>query len=709
MKLFYKTLLFFVGVIAFQSALTILLVSGLTRRSNLAEARRELADEAAIIYESFNSWKRQMWASLIGIGNDRRLARTLDPSAASSRRAYGGPLQELILVAKVDCLILKRPGAEILEVLPSGYLTFTAAELGALQRVKPHPYLELRILHGTLCLVGVTIIPLSGSRHLEAYLIKRLDQEFCAQLTLNRKSRVVLLLGQRELAGSGPPPAPAFDPRGMPSSYLERYNQRLGGERLNLAFQRIGRLEQEEQGEELFLGTFLSNEPYNRRILQAGQGVLLISAAGALATCLLSLYLSRNITHPIASLLSAMQRLKAGAYDTRVGARGGYEIQRLFGGFNDMAEKLAGSRAALQDNLQETLLLKEYNEKIINSIQAGIAIVDRGLRVEKANRAFQGCFGLDGRQVLGARLESLGIDLVDAPLLERIRSILSGQQDSFAEVKRSGGGRVFELKLYPFFSPGARHPQASGCILMAEDISAKTELEQKIFQAEKLSSISMLSAGMAHEINNPLSSILTNVQNLLEEEPGSTRRVSLKWIEQETRRIARIVQELLNFASAGSPQAGGCALNPVVEQTVGLLSRSLPEGLRIDTRLAADLPPSAASADELKQVLLNLVKNSIQAIEGRGRILVRTGLSRDGRLSLVISDTGRGMPRALIPRIFDPFFTTKDGGTGLGLSVVYGIVTKYGGALTVRSREGRGTRIALSLPPPGRTVQEELP
>ncbi len=197
------------------------------------------------------------------------------------------------------------------------------------------------------------------------------------------------------------------------------------------------------------------------------------------------------------------------------------------------------------------------------------------------------------------------------------------------------------------------------------------------------------------------------MQNLLEEEPGSTRRVSLKWIEQETRRIARIVQELLNFASAGSPQAGGCALNPVVEQTVSLLSRSLPEGIRIDTRLAAELPPSAASADELKQVVLNLVKNSIQAIEGRGRILVRTCLGRrDGGLSLVVSDTGRGIPRALIPRIFDPFFTTKDGGTGLGLSVVYGIVTKYGGALTVRSREGRGTRIALSLPS---TVQEELP
>src|SRR4030042_2885386 len=105
MTLFYKPRLFFVGVIAFQSALPILLVSGLTRRSNLAEARRELADEAAIIYESFNSWKRQMWASLIGIGNDRPLARTPDPPAASSPR-----LPEAILVAKVDCLILKRAG-----------------------------------------------------------------------------------------------------------------------------------------------------------------------------------------------------------------------------------------------------------------------------------------------------------------------------------------------------------------------------------------------------------------------------------------------------------------------------------------------------------------------------------------------------------------------------------------------------------------------
>ena len=510
------------------------------------------------------------------------------------------------------------------------------------------------------------------------------------------------MLGQRALAGSAPLPGPAFDPRGMRSSYLESYNQRLGGERLNLAFQRIGRLEQQEQeqGEELFLGTFLSNEPYNRRILLAGQGVLLISAAGALATCLLSLYLSRNITHPIASLLAGMERLKAGAYETRVGARGGYEINRLFGGFNDMAEKLAGSRAALQDYLRETVLLKEYNEKIINSIQAGIAIVDRRLEVEKANRAFQECFGLNGREVPGSRLDALGIDLVDQPLLAKIRSILSGQQDCFAEVKRSASGRVFELKLYPFYSPGGEHREASGCILMAEDVSAKTELEQKIFQAEKLSSISMLSAGMAHEINNPLGSILTNVQNLLDEESAPGHRVSLKWIEQETRRIARIVQELLNFASAGSAQASGCPMNPVVEETVSLLSRCLEARLRIDTRLAAGLPPAAASADELKQVVLNLVKNSIQAIEGEGRILVRTCFSpREGCLSLAVSDTGRGIPREVIPRIFDPFFTTKGNGTGLGLSVVYGIVAKYGGALTVRSREGRGTRIALNLPP----------
>ncbi len=706
MKLFTKTLLFFIGVIAFGSALTILVITDLTRRTNLNDARRELTEEAAIIYDSFNSWKRQIWISLIGIGADRRLARVLAASQGRPpREDFAGSLQEFIFVSKIDTLILRDPRRRTLEVVPVTYSTFNAADLQGLARVKDQPYLELRLIRNVLCLTGVTTIELAPGRLLEVFLLKRIDEELCSQLTLNRKSQVALYLGERYLVGSFPrglPPA-RFDPRRLKSAYLETYDQRISGGRMNIAFQRIGRLEQREEGEELFLGVYLSNEAYNERILLVSRAVLLVSAAGAALTIILSLFLSRNITHPIAELLAAMERIKAGAYDTRVGPRGGHEIARLTAGFNDMAGELHGSRAAMQEYLQETVLLKEYNEKIINSIQAGIAIVNRDLVVEKANSSFLQSFALEGSPIIGTPLASLGIDLVDGTVLEQIRSILDRRSGSFLEIKRSGSSRVFEIRLYPFYSSQGQLEEASGCVFVAQDISAKVELEQKIFQAEKLSSISMLSAGMAHEINNPLSSILTNVQNLMAEEADGERRISLRWIEQETRRIARIVQELLNFASTDSGDSSGSAVNQTVEETLRLLGYSLARDnrIRIQTRLAQGLPPAALSKDELKQVAINLIKNSIQAIDGEGRILVCTRLNqRHPCISLSVSDTGKGIPKEVMPRIFDPFFTTKgDGsGTGLGLSVVYGIVTKYNGGIRVRSREGGGTRVGLSLP-----------
>ncbi len=177
--------------------------------------------------------------------------------------------------------------------------------------------------------------------------------------------------------------------------------------------------------------------------------------------------------------------------------------------------------------------------------------------MEKANRAFLESFGLSERSAVGVPLGSLGLGIVDDDLAEKIRSVFRRERQFHSEVKRSpadrgSSDRVYEIRLYPFYSPNGTLEETSGCVLMCDDISAQTELEQRIFQAEKLSTVSMLSAGMAHEINNPLGSILTNVQNLIEEEESSDRRISLRWIEQETRRIARIVQELLNFSSTDS-------------------------------------------------------------------------------------------------------------------------------------------------------------
>ena len=728
MKLFTKTLLFFVGVIVVQAVLSVLLVTNVTRRADLADAGRELEGEATILADSFNSWKRQIWISLIGITNNRRLGALLAASRGlPTQEVLTGALKGLVFVSKVDSLVVGDSRTHSLDIIPVTYNTFEMSDLQELSNVKSQPYLELRLIGSVLCLVGITRVSVFGEAPKDLFLIKRIDAEFCSQLTLNRRSRVGLFLGSRYIVGSFPPGLPPadFSAGQLAGVYGERYDQKASAERLNIAFQWAGTVaaspvSDPQNGGELYLATFLSNGPYAQRSLLASRAVLLLSLAAALITIALSLFLSRNITNPIAALLVAMDRLKAGAFDTRVGPvsstgealvrpprrgqRGGSEIGRLFRGFDEMAHELAQDKKEMQEFAQ-------YNEKIISSIKAGIAIVNGELVVEKANGTFLETFGLHGRVVTGSPLTRLDIDIVDESLVEKIIAVLHSGTASFSEIKRSGSGRVFEIKLYPFISPGSGSPnprhtaarEPSGCVFVAEDISAKTELEQKMFQAEKLSSISMLSAGMAHEINNPLGSILTNVQNLIDEEENAARKVSLKWIEQETRRIARLVQELLNFASGDAEPGQGSDVNGVIRDVIRLVGYSLAREnrVRIDTRLADELPACVLSPDELKQVVINLVKNAVQAIEGPGRVLVTTRpLPGGGKISLAVTDTGTGISKEMVPRIFDPFFTTKANGvgTGLGLSVVYGIVTKHAGTIGVRTREGGGTRVSLGLP-----------
>jgi signal transduction histidine kinase len=705
MKLFRKALLFFIGAILFQSVLTFLLVTNITRRTNLDDAERELGEESSILYESFNSWKRQIWVSLIDIADTRGLSlRDVED--------LGRSLREIRLSTKVDALVLKAPGGSLF-IDQSTPGSFSMADLQELQNLKPHPYIELALVHGALSMVGVTTtsVRAAGSAAYlgaDVFLVKRLDADFCTKMTLNRRSAVAILQGTTVLASSLPlVPAPSFfNPLQLKSAYMETYDKRVGHVSWNAAFQRLGRLDQAQEGDELFLATLLTNDTYDGRILLVSRSVLFVTVAGALLTLVLSLFLSLNITRPIADLLAGMGRIRDGVLDTHVPPRGGWEISRLFESFNDMARELKQNRAAVQEALAETVVLKEYNETIVNSIRAGIAIINSELVVEKANDSFLECFHLESARTIGFPLGSLGIDLVDDAMGERIRGIFRREREYHSEVKRAQTGRVYQVRLYPFYNAEGEFHEASRCVFMAEDISARTELEEKILQAEKLSTLSMLSAGMAHEINNPLGSILTNVQNLIDEEDDAERKVSLKWIEQETRRIARIVQELLNFASTQPARAAGTDVNAVVREVVGLVSHSFAReaGVRIDTRLSAGLPESVVRSDELRQVMINLLKNSLQAIQGPGRILVSTRLAAGGgRIALAVADTGVGIPPEIMPRIFDPFFTTKanGGGTGLGLSVVYGIVTKYEGSIDVKSGTGRGARFSLRLPTRG--------
>lgn len=691
MKLFTRTLLFFACAIGLQALLAILAITNVTGRANLADARRDLGRESTILFDSLHAWKRQFWISINGIVADRRLA---DLRAAKPSERLDQYLRGLMLASKADAIVLRAAGGATRQVVASGQ-ALTADVIGAVTGRPPHTHLELVSAGGCLCLLAAATFPDGGPGGDEIVLLKRLDAEFCDQLVLNRDSEVGLYLDGRWLTGSfATPPEGLFDPAKVAGAMHERYDVRIDRQRYNVSWQRM------DDG--LFLATFLSNEPYDARVATLDRAVLGVSVAAALLSIALGLVLTRAITRPVGQLLAGMDRIRRGAWEARVPVRGGHEIGRLFLAFNDMARDLGRSQASLQASLSETVVLKEYNESIVEAIRAGIVIVDRDLAVEKVNRCFAESFGMDPAAAVGRPLAALGLDAIDEAVCAEVRAVLARRRPAWTGMKRSRDGRVHEIRVHPFSTAAAGAGAAPGCILMIDDVSARTELEEKILRAEKLATISVLSAGMAHEVNNPLGAILSNAQNLLADETDAERRVALGWIEQEAQRIARIIRELLHFASTDAGHAPGADVGRVVEEVVRLVRHSLARDgrIRIDTRLERGLPPSIMSGDELTQIVVNLLRNSVQAIAGTGRILVSARLAPGDRFVLAVADTGAGIPPEVIPRIFDPFFTTRTGGEGqgLGLSVVYGIVKKYNGTIGVTSRVGRGTRIALSLP-----------
>lgn len=233
------------------------------------------------------------------------------------------------------------------------------------------------------------------------------------------------------------------------------------------------------------------------------------------------------------------------------------------------------------------------------------------------------------------------------------------------------------------------------------------ERQEQLFQAEKLSSIGTLASGMAHQLNNPLNNIATSCQLAVDEAGENSDNLFLqkllKTIDEETQRAAEIVRGLLEFSRREMFSLKSASIKEVISKVVSLVTSELPSGISIVQDVPEEL---VASIDEqkIKEVFLNLLINSIQAIkEPTGTIVIAAEVDIDTNWTVItISDTGVGIDEAARQQIFDPFYTTKDvdKGTGLGLAVVYGIINKHKGTITVRSNKDKGSTFIVSLPQP---------
>src|SRR4029079_16435026 len=251
----------------------------------------------------------------------------------------------------------------------------------------------------------------------------------------------------------------------------------------------------------------------------------------------------------------------------------------------------------------------------------------------------------------------------------------------------------------------------AGWIIVLEDITDRANLEEQLRLSEKMAALGLLAAGVAHEVNTPLTGISSFTQMLLEKsEPDDPRKQLLEKIERQTLRAAKIVNSLLNLARPADGEANAVDLNGVISDVLSLIEHQFKASrIQVRRELASPSPIVRGVEYKLQQVFLNLFLNARDAMPKGGWLTVSTRLDAD-EVIIELSDTGVGIPAEHLTRIYDPFFTTKaDGrGTGLGLSVTYGIVQEHGGTLSCESTPGQGTRFTLALPKSGNPPLEAV-
>ena len=355
---------------------------------------------------------------------------------------------------------------------------------------------------------------------------------------------------------------------------------------------------------------------------------------------------------------------------------------------------------SLERKVEEYERLKEFSENIVESIHVGILAADLDDRVESWNSQIERLTGISRADAVGRRLNQL----LPAGLCEAIDPAKSanGIQNIYKFVLRppSGDSRdvTLNIAVAPLISRDAEH---IGRLIIFEDITDRAELERRLVQADKLSSIGLLAAGVAHEVNTPLAVISTYAQMLAKQISGDSEKAPLlEKIARQTFRASEIVNSLLNFSRTSPTDFVSVDLNKVVNETLTLVEHQLAKA-RIEVRLSLDpaLPRIKGNPGKLQQVFLNLFLNARDAMENGGTLAVRSA-ELDGLVRIAVADSGGGIAQENLTRIFDPFFTTKAAkkGTGLGLSVSYGIVREHGGEIEVDSQLGAGTRFELSFP-----------
>lgn len=365
------------------------------------------------------------------------------------------------------------------------------------------------------------------------------------------------------------------------------------------------------------------------------------------------------------------------------------EREDLSESVKQITESLRLSRQELAEANRKLSYLKEFSENIIESAPVGITTIDSSLRIKYWNKEMESITGMKK------------VNIFDRPITDILPWI---KKDMFSKFKHEeftveAQFQIFRVNISPLRDP------SGGFVVIIEDITEHKRMEEQLLQASKLASLGKLTAGISHEIGNPLASISSLVQELRalsmdSKEDREFASEALKTINGHIGRIVNIVRSLGDFARISTTEKTVSNLVDILDRTINLVKYDKRfKNVQLITDIEDNIPLLKVNQDKMQQVFLNLIINALDAMPDGGTL--RIAMKRiDSRIEIIFSDTGLGIEINMMDKIFDPFFTTKSPGkgTGLGLSICYGIIKEHNGTITVKSKKDEGTTFTITLP-----------
>jgi len=433
-----------------------------------------------------------------------------------------------------------------------------------------------------------------------------------------------------------------------------------------------------------YVGTGKEISTLKSSLLEIHKYTILFAIIFLIIAVELSIFLAHNLSKPIKKLTNFCKKVSKRDYQNKIDIKRQDEFGLLANSFNEMIQKINQSTNKLKN-------LKEFNEDILRSTTTGIISVDQDGEVISINRAAKNILKKESEQEkIFMKLKNMTIKSLNKN--ERYNKIM---EFSIEQVE----SLIIEVNTSLLTN---EEGEINGALCSFNDITQRRKIEERIKEIDRLSSLGEIAAGLAHEIRNPLTGIKTSIEVLENRINDKSSNQLCANVVSEINRMNTLISDILNFSNPKNPQLKLIDVKNIIEETLMLMEEQFKNNnVQIKKKYDQEKLYAKIDPEQLKQILINLYMNAINAISKKGKIEISLRVINENKIKIRIKDDGKGIKDEDISKIFDPFFSTSAKGTGLGLAVVKRLVLENKGKIDIKSVVGKGTNVEIILPKKG--------